>query len=125
MKRRTREALIGSLKKWWRIIQGVGTDRGPKNCPLCKEFWDKARCVGCPVYEKNHLSFECEHTPYDAWDNHQDSEHSDAIGCGKVDEIRCHTCARLAWKEFNFLLSLLPKMEQKKVFLDLSGFGKA
>jgi hypothetical protein len=31
----------------------------------------------------------------------------------------------LAWKEFNFLLSLLPKMEQKKVFLDLSGFGKA
>ena len=67
MDKSTREALLGSIEKWERIVAGTGEDRGTLNCPLCKKFYfeDRSRpCVRCPVAKKvgNIL---CRGTPYE------------------------------------------------------------
>ena len=47
----TREALLGSIEKWKRIVAGTGEDYGAINCPLCTMFLTTKRCRGCPVCE--------------------------------------------------------------------------
>ena len=39
MDKATREALLGSIEKWERIVAGTGEDRGTLNCPLCTKFY--------------------------------------------------------------------------------------
>lgn len=39
MNSRTLKALKGSIRKWERICNGTGEDRGPRNCPLCELFF--------------------------------------------------------------------------------------
>jgi hypothetical protein len=55
-------ALLGSIRKWEKIVLGTGKDRGSYNCPLCIKFRNYD-CRGCPVKtatgQKN-----CEGTPY-------------------------------------------------------------
>ena len=51
MDKATREALLGSIEKWRRIVAGTGEDLGWKNCPLCTMYYHGG-CEGCPVAEK-------------------------------------------------------------------------
>ena len=51
MDKSTREALLGSIEKWKRIVAGIGEDYGAINCPLCTMFLTTKRCRGCPVCE--------------------------------------------------------------------------
>ena len=66
MNAETLKALKGSIRKWKRIEEGKGVDRGPDNCPLCKLFFYQCDCKGCPVFEKTGLP-NCSGTPYDEW----------------------------------------------------------
>lgn len=72
MDKNDRPATLGSLKKWERIIEGLGADRGPDNCPLCRRYWHKD-CEGCPVSQKSGFS-SCYETPYDSWTDAQREE---------------------------------------------------
>jgi hypothetical protein len=104
MDKRIIRALKDSIRKWERIVQGTGKDDGTANCPLCVLFFD-GDCKGCPVEEWTGLS-GCNDSPYSDWNMHQ-CRHGDygdfpySLHCGK--------CQRLAIKELEFLVSLLPK----------------
>ena len=65
MNKRTLKALEGSIKKWEKIVDGTGYDRGGENCPLCKLFLHSGTfdCGGCPVYQKTR-KMGCDGTPY-------------------------------------------------------------
>lgn len=58
----TREALLGSIEKWRRIVAGTGEDLGWENCPLCTMYYHGG-CEGCPVAEKVE-NILCRGTPY-------------------------------------------------------------
>lgn len=109
MNAQTLKALKGSIKKWEGIVEGTGTDRGDKNCPLCKLFLRKCapgnkpcmHCVGCPVYEKMGRS-SCMDSPYDDWSSYLDQNDREN---GKVFDRRSK---QLAKNELEFLKGLLP-----------------
>lgn len=73
MDTRTRTALLGSIEKWKKIVDGTGEDQAGDNCPLCTEFgnfcgmdkygrnWEG--CFGCPVAEHTG-HWNCSGTPY-------------------------------------------------------------
>ena len=98
----TLTALQGSIEKWEAIVNGIGTDQGASNCPLCALFlpplWiDKPNqrpCEGCPVYEKTGIVF-CEGSPYEDFCNAEEDSDMEA----------------LAQEELDFLKSLLPSKE--------------
>lgn len=71
MEEYTLEALRGSIRKWENIAAGLAVDRGPYNCPLCVEFYDKD-CTGCPVSQSTG-DFGCGGTPYERWWNYTHS----------------------------------------------------
>ena len=106
-----RVALIGSITKWRKIVEGTGTDAGIKNCPLCKEFHDGEHhtddlCERCPV--KLHVNdFGCFNTPYADWYAHHRDEHVTDI---EEKDLRvrsdCEACVELARKELAFLLEV-------------------
>lgn len=109
MNAETLKALKGSIKKWERIVEGTGADRGAKNCPLCKLFLRECaprnkpcmHCVGCPVHDKTGRS-SCMDSPYDDWSsylNQNDREN------GNVFDRRSK---QLAKNELEFLKGLLP-----------------
>jgi hypothetical protein len=95
----TLKALRGSIRKWQRIAAGTTMDRGTKNCPLCKEFFDDAtyECGGCPVAKKTGLSM-CRGTPYIPYNN----------VVGQYERARTKEGKGLALAEVKFLKSLLP-----------------
>jgi hypothetical protein len=103
MNQKVRKALEGSIKKWEKIVNGTGVDRGVENCPLCKIFYDTSSCVGCPVYEKTGAK-DCLRTPYTAWmQHHWENQYDDNF---KVFDSKS---THLAQAELTFLKSLLPK----------------
>jgi hypothetical protein len=104
MDKKTLKALQGSIKKWEKIVEGKGSDKGYENCPLCKLFGDN-RCVECPVAIKMGIE-NCFDTPYDSWTNHQDEKHDIWNSPYKIE---CSKCKKIAEKELKFLKSLLPK----------------
>lgn len=59
----TLAALQGSIKKWEKIVEGIGLDCGRRNCPLCQLFPD---CTNCPV-AKHTGRVCCLCTPYIDW----------------------------------------------------------
>lgn len=61
----TREALIGSIKKWDDIVYSDGVDDSDRNCPLCQMFYDDG-CADCPVQLDTGFSY-CNATPYVDW----------------------------------------------------------
>lgn len=104
MDNETLEALKGSIKKHENILAGIGTDKGPKNCPLCKLFWEH-NCGECPIFTETGEMY-CEETPYEAWQAHiHDNHDMDYIN---GDGIYCPECRRLVELEVEFLKSLLP-----------------
>ncbi len=97
-------ALKGSIKKWEKISEGTGVDRGPENCPLCKLFFDGLfSCVGCPVAGKTKRDF-CNKTPYEKWTMHHEDKHHTY----EDYQVHCPKCTLLATQEVKFLKSLLP-----------------
>ena len=107
MDERTLEALKGSIRKWEMIVQGTGIDKGTANCPLCRLFFE-AGCKGCPVEKRMGIS-GCVDSPYDDWDVHQCWHEELCLPYS----LHCVKCQRLAIKELEFLVSLLPKDKRK------------
>ena len=107
MKRRTLQALRGSIEKWEGVVAGDTTDLGSDNCPLCQMFQndeedrpESSVCKGCPVKEKTGHSM-CGGSPYKDWIRVEPGFH----------EKYNHTDASLkaATAELEFLRSLLPE----------------
>lgn len=97
MDARTLKALKGSIAKWEAIVAGTGTDEGPRNCPLCVEFWGDY-CKGCPVRDKTG-HHGCIGTPYAEWER------------ADVTAATTPALVALAQAELDFLRSLLPEGE--------------
>jgi len=112
MDAKTLKALKGSIKKWEKIVEGMGVDEGADNCPLCELFFDEG-CQGCPVNEKT-SRFGCIKTPYNDWVNHHILKHENNL---KKMKVYCATCKELAQKELDFLESLLPKEKNENKIL--------
>lgn len=107
-----KEALELSIKKWKDIINKNGNDEGPDNCALCQKYFFKEgikSCMGCPV-EKRTKKLCCDGTPYEEWDEHQDTEHEDDSNERK---IYCKECGEIALKELKFLKSLRKDIKVK------------
>lgn len=104
MDNETREALEGSIRKWEKIVEGVGRDEGAENCDLCLKFNTEntiGSCRGCPVREKIGER-GCKYTPYDKWVEHHMAYH----GRTNYTMVKCEECIALAQKELDFLISL-------------------
>ena len=90
------KALKGSIRKWQRIVDGSGSDKGRHNCPLCKIYYEKG-CKGCPVMKATG-KLECDGSPYDTdWDG------GNLFNMADTDKQLV-----AAVKELRFLKSLLP-----------------
>lgn len=106
MNQKVRKALEGSIKKWEKIVNGTGIDKGTDNCPLCKLFYFKKNCVGCPVFNKTKIK-DCLRTPYSQWLQHQ-WIHKKITDPNK-HKIFDSKSKHIAQAELQFLKSLLPK----------------
>ena len=118
MNKKTLKALKGSIKKWEKIVNSTrALDKGTDNCPLCKIFYDFITfCEECPVKEKTKIEC-CKLTPYTEWADHFEEKHQSIFYSSK-DNYRikgCDECLKLAKKELNFLINLLP-VNEKKLF---------
>lgn len=121
MDRHTIRALHGSINKWIRIYKGIESDRGEKNCPLCKKFVKGAvvACDGCPVRVSTGIS-SCLRTPYEVWTEKVYSELSSLTGSSYYDKflrVIGPLSQEAAADEVLFLISLLPEEEQAKYFI--------
>ena len=97
----TLSALEGSIEKWRAIVNGVGTDEGLRNCPLCQLF-SKHNCVGCPVRETTGQGF-CDYSPYNEWrKTFENVDPSEPRAANTADRLL------IAVEEPAFLESLLP-----------------
>lgn len=103
MNAETLKALQGSIRKWKAIVAGNGVDKGIKNCPLCKLFYQDA-CHGCPVRRKSGRA-NCINTPYEnwCWSDRKGSWSREGSRIGGPYSRRC------AKDEVEFLQSLLPR----------------
>lgn len=109
------EAIKKSIRKWESIAEGIGIDRGATNCALCQKYYTND-CIDCPVYHATGDEW-CSNTPYGDWINHQKKEHTDTIMqivatfttwiFIEKSIVFCPTCREIAWKEVEFLRSLL------------------
>lgn len=102
MDKRTLKALQGSIRKWEKIVEGTGVDRGSDNCPLCKEFTYPVLCRGCPV-QTDMQRGGCIGTPYDAW--MQSGGHPMGSKANTEEKFMA-ACLELA-----YLKSLLPRQQ--------------
>lgn len=108
MNKQTLKALKGSIKKWEGIVAGLESDRGTKNCPLCKLFQRDDACDGCPIKDVTGKD-TCDETPYEDWcdavlPQWASREHGDEWDF-KASDDETVMCAVL---ELEFLKSLLP-----------------
>jgi len=94
---RIMKALAGSVRKWERIIAGKDRDQGVANCPLCKIFWERRLCAGCPVAEKTGKS-SCDGSPY--------TKFVKACGYNAYPEPTAKRFKQLANAELRFLRKL-------------------
>jgi hypothetical protein len=77
-----RDAILGSIEKWNKILDGTGKDEFSLNCPLCQKF----SCESCPT--------DCgEGSVWKAWATHHVYEHEEGFW---FMEIECDECRRLA-----------------------------
>jgi hypothetical protein len=112
MKKETRAALLGSIKKWEKIVLGTGADNGEQNCPLCKLYINHA-CQGCPVAEKTGDVF-CDGSPYEYFIVAYHEEKEKLLGgqwhWGLRDPhvVIGPKSQKAAIQEYNFLVGLLP-----------------
>jgi len=116
-------AIHESIKKWDCIAQGIASDEGASNCPLCAMFFSN-NCVGCPVMLFTGHEY-CQFTPYA---NTLRIVAADECGHNGFTPIKSlqnddiSECQFLAvTQEVEFLISLLPDDEQHKY----EGRGKA
>ncbi len=105
MNKETLKALRRSIRKWEKLAEGKGADKGMDNCPLCKMF---PSCQECPVFEKTGYR-DCVETPYISWGVHHVKKHRGGLITNLVPAKGCPECLTLAAKELFFLRSLLPK----------------
>jgi hypothetical protein len=103
MDRFTLFALVGSLRKWHKLVLGeTKTEGGSNDCPLC-HMYNKAflgtgsDCAGCPVREHSKEDF-CKGTPY-----------GKAIAQIVLRESGLPYQPDLIQAELDFLFSLLPQ----------------
>lgn len=102
MNQATLTALRGSIRKWEKIVDGSGADKGSKNCPLCQLYnTGSSECEGCPVRDATGLPF-CIGSPY--------VENWALPSRGSWPPVYANTPALkvAARKELKFLQSLLP-----------------
>ena len=100
MKKEVLDALMGSIKKWEKIVDGTGTNRGRSNCPLCQMFNNP--CQGCPVMKRTGKKY-CDGTPYEKYERYYWAK-------DKTDKKKLK---RFALLELKFLKSLLPKSKNR------------
>ena len=123
MDKKAVKALRGSIKKWERIVLGVGEDRGRKNCPLCEEYWsladrNRSDCDGCPV-AKDTGNSHCRRSPYEVWQSAFEEELEELAGAllgretDKCLPIGPRSLAA-AIAEYEYLCGLLDKELAKK-----------
>jgi len=108
MDQKTKVALESSIRKWVRISQRKGIDRGSDNCDLCRLFLNKHPCYSCntcPVKERTNQAY-CHGSPYEWWVTHHRQGHSYKGGLFWRSSVVCTTCEVLALKEVQFLESL-------------------
>ena len=65
MNPKVREALESSIRHWERNVTGRTHSLAAGDCALCRLFFYKKNCVGCPVRARTGKS-HCEGSPYDA-----------------------------------------------------------
>lgn len=98
MKKKTLEALHGSVQKWRDIVTEGAIGRGVRDCPLCQIFYAPGSatcCEGCLVNKKTGQKF-CRGTPY-----------PDFVRVQGVERKRA------AIAMYDFLVGLLPEKERK------------
>lgn len=113
-------ALLVSIKKWEKICDGTGADRGTSNCALCEMFWEFQYCNGCPVAEKGYSG--CQGTPYEEWYKKK-SKGGKSWFPYFVENIEEKL---LAEAELSFLKSLLPPRSEwpyAAILIDRSTLG--
>jgi hypothetical protein len=130
MKPETLQALLGSIDKWEKIVDGSGVDQGSMNCALCARFvgystgqsGDCTRHDGeiCPVALATGRAY-CQGSPYEDWvlavDYRSamlglDGDNENRAGPSeKATDGETVMCAVL---ELEFLRSLLPESEGAK-----------
>ncbi|MCK5602962.1 hypothetical protein KAR91_13855 [Candidatus Pacearchaeota archaeon] len=103
-----REALLGSIEKWERILYDGGVDNLDSDCPLCMLYADRS-CNGCPI--KVWGNYEgCVGTPHALWINHKS---------GRCDDNRlrvaCPLCRSIVAAEIAFLRGLLALGEDGQI----------
>lgn len=98
-----------AIKKWEKIADGTGVDKGQDNCPLCKKFFNyPLYCKGCPVSKKTGRD-SCYGTPYDDW-HELVVEDLFFWKPAKISDFKSKRKAiAIAKREVKFLKSLLPK----------------
>jgi hypothetical protein len=100
MKKKTLDALKGSIRKWEQIRDGLIEDQGTHNCPLCKLF-HAFECVGCPIQQHTGQK-GCVGSPYEAYNDIYFDD-------GDDEDSNPEHKKKLAQDELDFLISLLPK----------------
>jgi len=103
LSKRAEKALSGSIKKWTKIVNGTGVDKGIANCPLCKLYHNND-CVSCPVRRYTGHIF-CRSTPYISWTKHHNETKFNHFGNMQCCS-ECPKCKKLARKELNFLIKV-------------------
>ena len=110
MDKDTLKALKASIRKWNYLMSGKAEDE--PDCALCKRFIDQEdSCENCPIAISSGES-GCENTPYFYW--------QDASVYGSysflIQEFNSPEVLTFAQLEREFLVSLLPKSEQKGIY---------
>lgn len=99
MNKHTLKGLIGSVEKWHNIVYHDEEDLGITNCPLCNLFYG-SYCKECPVLLHTGQLF-CRGSPYEEYHNCRHTYGND--------------CKKLAYKELEFLVQLLPSGVEAKM----------
>jgi hypothetical protein len=101
----TLKALKASIRHWERILIGTDIEIGPKHCALCRKFrryrLPSGGCCKCPVCRRTGF-YACNETPY-----------RDFASAWVFPHKHNESTIILAWKELEFLRSLLPKKEKR------------
>ena len=89
-------------KKWDKIIDENGLDKGIANCAFCQTYYsveDMSCSIKCPIFIFTGVP-GCQETPYIEWVLHQENIHENHEFPNRVI---CSECLELAKKERKFL----------------------
>lgn len=105
MDKRTADALEASIKHWEENVAAetrYGTSTGPSECALCRLFWEKTKCDGCPVFARTgHV--DCDSSPYVEADSARRAWNAARPESEAAMKARWRTAAKA---ELDFLISL-------------------